>query len=451
VKLENVHKVFMLGIGGIGMSAIARYLKLKGMEVSGYDRTATQVTRTLQSEGISVFFEADASHLDGVDLVIYTPAVSRQHPDYLEAVSRNIPIHKRAEILGMISRSQRTIAVAGTHGKTSTTGLITHLMWACGIECTAFIGGIAKNIQSNFIFGSSEWIVVEADEFDRSFLQLSPELAIVTSMDADHLDIYGTGDEVQNSYRAFMSRIQPGGTLFINDRLKEAAGKQTEKIVTFSATTGDRRAENTKPHGIGMQFDYVSNSMRMEGLQIHFPGRYNVENALAAISVVLAAGGTESGIRKGLDSFTGIQRRFDVQVRKEGVTYIDDYAHHPEEIRSLLNAVKDVFPGIEIIAAFQPHLFTRTRDFCDGFAASLSMADRVVLLDIYPAREEAIPGVTSKIVFDKITSANKSLTGLDGICEEIQKMKITPCVVLTVGAGDIDTKVEAVAELVTQW
>lgn len=441
----------MLGIGGIGMSAIARYLRLKGRSVSGYDRTPQLVTRMLEAEGIEVFFEPGPERLEGVDLVIYTPAVKKDHPDYVEAVKRGIPILKRAEVLGMISRSHRTIAVAGTHGKTSTTGLITHLLRSCGVDCTAFVGGISKNLNSNFIYGNSDWMVVEADEFDRSFLQLSPELAVVTSMDADHLDIYGNGDSVQQGYRDFMARVSATGKLFLNDRVKALAGHPVAEVETFSAELGDRRAENVQPHGRGMTFDYLAPQMRIDGLHINFPGRYNVENALAAVSVTLQAGGDEAGIRKGLASFAGILRRFDVQVETSEVIYIDDYAHHPEEIRSLLSAVKDVFPGREIIAAFQPHLYTRTRDFCEGFAESLSMAHRVVLLDIYPAREEAIPGVTSQIIFDRITSARKTLVPLAGVADAIESMKCKPCVVLTIGAGDIDTQVEAVAARVKQW
>lgn len=451
MNLEQVHKVHLLGIGGIGMSALARYLHLLGKQVTGYDRTSTPMTDELIAEGIPVHFQADLASLDGVDLIVYTPAVPKAFAEFEESVKRGLPMVKRAELLGMISRQFRAIAVAGTHGKTSTSGLTTHLLRSCGIDCTAFVGGIMKNYNTNFLFGKSDWVVVEADEFDRSFLRLSPELAVITSMDADHLDIYGTGASLEEAFVQFANKVNPQGRVFYNARLEKLTSGFPAVKTAYGIESGACRAENVRHGGLHTIFDYVSPKGTIRDLRINLPGTYNVENATAAISVALEAGGDEAGIRKGIETFSGIRRRFDIQHTSADLAYIDDYAHHPEEIRALMTAVRETLPGKKVIAAFQPHLFSRTNDFYPGFAESLSMADAVILLDIYPAREEPMPGVTSALIFDKLTAVEKEQCTLSAFPGVLEKYRHKPAVVLTVGAGDIDTQVKTVKKMVEAW
>ncbi len=451
MELDKVHHVHMLGIGGIGMSALARFLHRRGKIVSGYDKTRTPLTEALEAEGIEVYYEARPEMVNGADLVVYTPAVPKGFPEFARVAELQKPIMKRAELLGMISRAYKTIAVAGTHGKTSTTGLIAHLLRSCGIDCTAFIGGITNNYQTNFLDGGSEWVVVEADEFDRSFLQLSPDIAVITSMDADHLDIYGEEAAVQESFRAFAECLKPGGTLFLHHTLSVDELDQNRKVYTYGVEIGRFRSVELNHRGLGVTFDYQSPVAKFERLRMNLPGTYNVENATAAISVAVALGGSEDAIRKGLESFTGIKRRFDIRHRTDDVVYIDDYAHHPTEIEALLSAVRDMLPRHKVVAAFQPHLFSRTRDFHVGFAAALSKADAVVLLDIYPAREEPMPGVTSQMILDLVTQPEKELSTLEGLGAALKKHESKPVVVLTIGAGNIDTQVEATRQMVARW
>lgn len=456
LELDKVHHVHMLGIGGIGMSALARFLHRRGKIVSGYDKTRTPLTEALEGEGIEVYYEARPEMVDGADLVVYTPAVPKGFAEFARVVELSKPIMKRAELLGMISRAYKTIAVAGTHGKTSTTGLIAHLLRSCGIDCTAFIGGITNNYQTNFLDGNSDpkapaWVVVEADEFDRSFLQLRPDIAVITSMDADHLDIYGEEAAVQESFRSFAECLKPGGTLFLHHALTVDELDAQRKVFTYGVEIGRFRSVDLHHRGLGVSFDYQSPIAKFERLRLNLPGTYNVENATAAISVAVALGGSEDNIRKGLESFTGIKRRFDIRYRTDEVVYIDDYAHHPTEISALLSAVRDMLPKHKVVAAFQPHLFSRTRDFHEGFAAALSKADAVVLLEIYPAREEPMEGVTSKMIFDRITLQEKVLTSLDGMVDALKKYQEKPVVVLTIGAGNIDTQVDATRQMVARW
>lgn len=451
MELDNVQTVHMLGIGGIGMSALARFLHKRGKVVTGYDKTRTPLTQALEEEGMEVYYEARPEMVDRADLVVYTPAVPKSFAEFARVAELDKPMMKRAQLLGMISRAYKTIAVAGTHGKTSTTGLIAHLLRTCGIDCTAFIGGITNNYGTNFLEGSGDWVVVEADEFDRSFLQLSPDVAVITSMDADHLDIYGEESAVQESFRQFANCLKPGGTLFLHHALSVDELEGDRKLFTYGVEIGRLRSVELQHRGLVVSFDYQSSIAKFERLRLNLPGTYNVENATAAISVAVALGCSAEGIRKGLESFTGIKRRFDIRHRTEEVVYIDDYAHHPTEIQAVLSAVRDMLPRHKVVAAFQPHLYSRTRDFHEGFAAALSKADAVVLLDIYPAREEPIPGVSSQMVFDRITLADKALTNLEGLLPAIARHQGRPVVVLTIGAGDIDTQVEAVRQLVSRW
>lgn len=441
----------MLGIGGIGMSALARFLHRRGKTVTGYDRTATPLTAELEAEGIRIRYAPHTGMLDGADLLVYTPAVPRSHPEFALAEQAGIPVVKRAEVLGMISRAYKTVAVAGTHGKTSTTGLITHLLRECGIDCTGFVGGITNNYNTNYVHGESEWMVVEADEFDRSFLQLSPDIAVITSMDADHLDIYGSAGELKKTFKAFAGQVKEGGTLFLQHSLPEITLDGNRRVWRYGVGGGYCKSDNLVHRGLGVNFDFRAGVMHFDNLRLNLPGNYNVENATAAVSVAMALGAPEEKIRMGLETFTGIKRRFDIRYRSEEVVHIDDYAHHPREISALLAAVRDMLPRHKLIAVFQPHLYSRTQDFHEGFAEALSEADSVVLLSIYPAREEPIEGVSSQMIYDLLTVEEKGLTDLDGLTNELKKHKTRPSVVLTIGAGDIDTKVEATRSLVAAW
>lgn len=451
MELDAVHRIHMVGIGGIGMSALARFLHLRGKHVTGYDRTETPLTRALVAEGIPVSYEPSMENSSGAQLLVFTPAVPYSHPDFAVADAHGIPKMKRAELLGMISRAYNTIAVAGTHGKTSTTGLITHLLRACGIDVTGFIGGIANNFNSNFVHGESDWLVVEADEFDRSFLHLSPDIAIITSMDADHLDVYGHENAVEESFMAFAERVSPSGTLFLKNGWPEPDMSKGGRTWLYGVDEGLCRAGNLVHKGLGVTFDYHGPRGSIRELYLGLPGKYNVENATAAISVAIALGAEEEDIRAGLESFTGIKRRFDIRYRSQEVVYIDDYAHHPSEIKAVMAAVRSMLPGFKLITAFQPHLFSRTRDFHTGFAEELSEADSVVLLDIYPARETPIPGVESSMILDLLEVDEKALCGLNEMTETLNQFKTRPAAVLTIGAGNIGTQVDATQKMVATW
>ncbi len=451
MKLAEVHSVHFIGIGGIGMSALARFMHLRGKVVTGYDRTRTKLTDALEAEGMEIGFEPDPTRLEGVDLVIYTPAVPAVHAELVEAKRRNMPVMKRAEVLGMISRAYRSIAIAGTHGKTSTTGLTAYLLRACGVDATAFIGGISQNFNSNFVYGESEWVVVEADEFDRSFLQLKPDVAVITSMDPDHLDIYGTEASVLSSFRDFANQILPGGTLYICDRT-ERLDPEAVHTDAYGLGNGEIKAIDIDFGEAGTSFTYQSPEHRIENLTIPFPGRYNLENALAAISVAKLVGVDSDDLRQALAAAKGVHRRFEIRYDEGNLRVVDDYAHHPEEIRAVLEAVRSQFGSDrKIIAIFQPHLYSRTRDFCEGFGEALSIADSVLLLDIYPAREEPIEGVSSDLIFDHVRAGQKQKCRLEEVTTALAGLKTSPAVVMVMGAGNIDTKVEAIVNEVKTW
>lgn len=451
MELDNVHNVHMIGIGGIGMSALARFMNLRGKSVTGYDRTSTPLTQQLTEEGIGVEYEANPKRLASIDLVIYTPAVPATHEELVKAKEMGLPIMKRAEVLGMISRAYRTIAIAGTHGKTTTTSLVTHLLKSAGIDVTAFIGGISRNFNTNFVFGESEWLVVEADEFDRSFLHLHPEIAVITSMDPDHLDIYGTGDELKASFHAFANQIKPGGTLFICEGL---AKPEPENVMahTYGVEKGDLQATNLHTNEQGVAFSFKDLKGEQTPFELNVPGRYNLENACAALGIASLLNLDKAELRKGLKSSKGVNRRFEYRLKTEKAIVIDDYAHHPEEIKAVLNAVRGQFgESRKLIAVFQPHLYSRTNDFHKGFAEALSLADEVLLLDIYPAREKPMPGVSSDMIFDLLKVNKKARCGRDEAVSALQPFKDTPALVMTIGAGDIDTQVQPIVEEVKTW
>jgi len=442
MNLKDIHKIYFIGIGGIGMSALARYFHGRGVEVFGYDKTETPLTRQLSEEGMRIHYHDDPASIPaGIDLAVFTPAVPSELGELQYFRNSGISLKKRAEVLGIISRGMKTIAIAGTHGKTTTSSLTTWLLRSSGIDCSAFLGGIVRNFGSNFVEGHSEWVVVEADEYDRSFLQLDPDVAVILSMDADHLDIYGDRESmVETGYKAFAAKIKPGGRLFVQYRW---AG-DFANAHTFGIENGQYHAENIRVEEGFFVFDYISDDTAMRGLRLAMPGRHNVENATAAISAALSAGADEAGIRRGLESFGGIQRRFEILFRSDDVVYVDDYAHHPSELEAVIGAAREFFPGKKLTGVFQPHLYSRTRDFAEGFAQALDRLDEVILLDIYPARELPIPGVDSQMIAAMMQHAKVTLCSKSELMNELKSRHIE--VLLTVGAGDIDTFTEPIRQ-----
>ncbi len=445
-SLHDIRKIYFIGIGGIGMSALARYFRRIGAEVHGYDRTSTELTRTLEAEGMKIHYTDDVSAIpEGVDLVVFTPAVPAGFGELIWFRERGFEVLKRSEVLGIISKGMRTMAVAGTHGKTTTSSMLTHILRVGGVDCTAFLGGIARNYGANYIEGGSDVVVVEADEYDRSFMRLHPDMTTIMSMDADHLDIYGDEATMQHTYAEYCAQVKDGGTVIVKrglplEILPEAKGRV--HFETFGISRGQHRATNIRVRDGFFVFDFKGLDAEVLNIKMSLPGRHNIENATAAIAIALKQGVSPDAVREALFSFRGIKRRFDVIYRDKKRVYIDDYAHHPTELASAIGAAKELFKGRKITGIFQPHLFSRTRDFVDGFAASLDMLDEVILLDIYPARELPIEGVTSDIIFDKMLSNNKIMTSKHLLMSELQKKDID--VLMTLGAGDIDTFVEPI-------
>lgn len=446
--------IYFVGIGGIGMSALARYFKSLGKQVSGYDKTPTPLTDELISEGIDIHFTDDLSKAPATIgdlkqkenvLVVYTPAIPADHTELNFFRDNKYELKKRSEVLGMITKSSFTIGVAGTHGKTTTSSMVAHILKFAGLNCTAFLGGITKNYNTNLLLGNNEgkkFTVVEADEYDRSFLALYPDLAIITSMDADHLDIYGDHSYMIESYRLYAGQVKPGGLLIHKAGLPLsdlAVNKETYSI----HEAADYRGEGIHISNHNYQFDWKSAKDLIADLQSQMPGLHNVENAVAAIAAAKQLGIENDIIKAALASYSGVKRRFDYQLREKDCVYIDDYAHHPEELRACIASVKELYPGKKVTGFFQPHLFTRTRDFAEGFAKSLSMLDCLILLDIYPAREKPIPGVTSEIIFKDVTCEKYMCSKQDAIKMLDQH---AGDVVLTMGAGDIDQLVQPIKE-----
>lgn len=437
MKLESIKSVYFIGVGGIGMSALARYFNGRGCKVHGYDKTETLLTKKLVEEGIEIHYTEDLNQIpDELDLVVYTPAIPAHHKELQYLQQSEIPVKKRAEVLGIISRGMKAIAIAGTHGKTSTTTILTYLLREGGVDCSAFLGGIALNFETNFVEGQSDWVVVEADEYDRSFLHLNPDLAVILSMDADHLDIYGDRETLlETGFRAFAKGLKPGGRLLIHHQWESTLGPM-ENIETYGAEGGHFQAQNIRVENGYFTFDYKGDKHRIEGLQFTLPGKHNVENATAAITFALHLGVSPESIRGALKSFKGIRRRFEIMYRGDNKAYIDDYAHHPSELTATITAARQLFPGQKITGIFQPHLFSRTRDFADGFAEALDLLDDAILLPIYPARELPIEGVTSEMLLQKMQSKQKQIVEKEALLTVIEDKK--PAILLTLGAGDID-------------
>jgi UDP-N-acetylmuramate--alanine ligase len=447
MKLENIHSVYFLGIGGIGMSALARWFNHNGKVVSGYDKTQTALTNQLQTEGIQIHFEDDPELITEKvknskfnSLIIYTPAIPIDHSEWLWLKANEYEIMKRSEVLGLITSNMKSVAVAGTHGKTTTSSMIVHLLKSAGIDCTGFLGGISTNYNTNMVLNDSAdaVAVIEADEFDRSFLTLFPNMAVVTATDADHLDIYGDKDALKDSFRKFVSQIDNNGQLFI----KEGLGKD---IIAEDASYGHNSyaiqdaaitAENLRIEAATFVFDYKDGTNVIEGIRLNVPGYHNVENMLAAISVTRKFGADDDAIRDGVGSYLGVKRRFEYLIKKDDLVYIDDYAHHPVEIEAFLLSVRSLYNNRKVTAVFQPHLFSRTRDFAEEFSRSLSLADELIMLDIYPARELPIEGITSDSILENVTLDKKLIVSKDDLLDTIKAWK--PEVVVTIGAGDID-------------
>ncbi|MCU0433905.1 MAG: UDP-N-acetylmuramate--L-alanine ligase [Bacteroidia bacterium] len=463
MNLNACTHMHFLGIGGIGMSALARFFRAMGKSVSGYDKTETALTRALQQEGITVYYEEslqriplELKHAGAREktVVVYTPAVPADHAEMQWFREHNYVMMKRAQVLGLIAEATRTFAIAGTHGKTTTTTLTAHLMRCAGIDCSAFLGGISGNYGTNLLLGSNlgkaevnvnnNVVVVEADEYDRSFLWLHPVFAVITSVDADHLDIYGNAEEMYATYRKFASQIQPGGLLVTKPEVVEKlALGNAQDVATYSLSdsschyyASDIRIENGY-----YVFTLNHHHHRWEDLTLGLPGRHNVENAVAASALAIAAGANEDGVRLGLASFKGVGRRFEYRFRAEQKTYIDDYGHHPAELNAAISSARELFPGQKIMGIFQPHLFSRTRDFMQEFAQVLATLDEVLLLDIYPAREKPIDGITSAALAQLAGKNARVVSKADAVQAAVN----TSCgVVLTLGAGDIDQLVQPI-------
>ncbi|MCH3885869.1 UDP-N-acetylmuramate--L-alanine ligase [Tenacibaculum aquimarinum] len=431
MNLKNIHNIFFVGIGGIGMSAIARYFAANGKNVAGYDKTATPITEALQKVGIDIHFE-DAvknipiSFLDKEKtLVVYTPAIPKKHTELNYFFNSDFTVLKRAEILGRITENTFCLGVAGTHGKTTTSSILGHIMQPS--LATSFLGGIAENYNSNLILGEDKISVVEADEFDRSFLQLSPNIACVTSMDADHLDIYGEAEELQNSFREFASKV--------SETLIVAKGLPLNGLTYSVDEDADYKAFNLKIETGKYVFDVKTPSSEIKNIEFNLPGKHNVMNALAALAMADVYGVSLEKIKEQLKTFKGVQRRFSYRIKSDDLVLIDDYAHHPTEINAVENSVREMYPREKVLAVFQPHLYSRTKDFVDDFAAALSKFDAVILLDIYPARELPIKGVTSQWLLEKITTKNKMVSTKVDLIKNIQKSSTK--IITMLGAGDI--------------
>lgn len=442
MKLTELQHIYFVGIGGIGMSALARYFHHLGCEVSGYDKVETTLTQQLVKEGITVGYVDEVGLLpEKIDLVVYTPAIPNNHQQLTHLKQQGYPVKKRAEVLGLISKNKKTIGVAGTHGKTTTSSILTHLLRTAGIDCTAFLGGIAGNLNSNFVAGQSEWVVMEADEFDRSFLHLHPHIGVITSMDADHLDIYGQVEQLHESFEDYAQQVQE--TLYVANGLPlKMQGAARHSYGLEEGTVRARHFRAVAPH---VYFDWEGFGEHWKELEFTLAGQHNVWNATAAIAIAHQLGAKEAAVREGLKTFKGIKRRFEMVYEGEEQVYIDDYAHHPTELEAAIQAARALYPNRQLTGVFQPHLYSRTQDFAAGFAAALDLLDEVLLLDIYPARELPIEGVDSAIIYNKMKCTNKLLLAKDDLLGTLEKKHIE--VLMTLGAGDIGALVPNIAKM----
>ena len=444
MNLKTLNNVYFIGIGGIGMSALARYFRFIGKNVAGYDKTDTPLTRELQGLGIDVHFQDDIELVGETfydlanTLIVYTPAVPSNHSEYQYFLDHNFELKKRSEVLGLITKDTFCFAVAGTHGKTTTSCILAHLLKETNTPFTAFLGGISEDFNSNFVLEGTDYSVVEADEFDRSFLRLFPDVACVTSMDADHLDIYGDEKELKNSFVEFTERIKPGGQLFVRK------GLPLEGITYGIEDGSDYCIENIRIEDGAYIFDLVTPETKLSQVKFNKPGRHNLLNGLVAFAMATRAGRPVKDLAKALATFKGVRRRFSYKIKREDFIFIDDYAHHPTEIDAVYQAISEMHPGKAILVVFQPHLFSRTKDFADDFAKSLSQFDSILLLDIYPAREKPIAGITSEWLLEKIDCPKKKILQKNNLIIEIKKQR--PDILVTLGAGDIGLEIPKLKE-----
>lgn len=456
MEMQKITSVYFVGVGGIGMSALARYFEAKGKHVAGYDKTPSDLTAALINEGIRIHYmddvaliPADCKQVDST-LVVYTPAIPETHAELNYFRENGFTLMKRAQVLGEITRSERGLCVAGTHGKTTTSSMLAHLLKQSHVDCNAFLGGILKNYNSNLMLSDkSDLAVIEADEFDRSFHWLNPYMAVITAVDPDHLDIYGTPEAYRESFEHFTSLIRPDGCLVMKKGLQlQPRLPKGAKLYTYSATEeADFFARNIRIGNGDIVFDFVTPTGCIEDVKLGVPVKVNIENGVAAMALAQLNGVTDEEIKRGMASFAGPVRRFNFHLKRNDIVLLDDYAHHPAELKASIQSVKELYPDKKITGIFQPHLYTRTRDFAADFAASLSLLDELILLDIYPAREEPIPGVTSQLIFDQVTLKKKRMIKKEELLDLVKKEAADFQVVLMLGAGNIDRLVEPVKQI----
>ncbi len=447
-NLKDCRRIYFLGIGGIGMSALARYFKSLGAEVSGYDKTQTALTDELEHDGIHIVFEDDLNlYPKDVDLIVYTPAIPKDHKGLNFYKENNYEVHKRSEVLGVISADKFTIAVAGSHGKTTVSSMIAHILTQSGFGCSAFLGGIAVNYNTNFLKGQNDVVVIEADEFDRSFHRLAPDMAVITAVDTDHLDIYGSKEKIDTAFIEFANQIAEEGFLAIKTQqsINDKLPVLDKAFYSLNDTEADVYCTKYKIAGGSYIFNINYYGQELNGFRLNIGGFHNIENSIAAIAIAKELKVTDDNIKVALASFKGIKRRFEKVLENDKIVFIDDYAHHPEEIRVFLESVRELYPGKKITAIFQPHLFSRTKDLAKEFAEQLSKADEVILLEIYPAREQPIEGVTSELIFNQLTCSEKSLIRKEELSDWVKSRSFE--VLLTIGAGDIDKQVNRISDI----
>ena len=456
MNLKEIKAVYFVGAGGIGMSAIARYFIKKGLVVAGYDKTPSELTRRLEKEGMLIHYEENVDEIPHTCrkkdscLVIYTPAIPADHKELVYFRENGFEIQKRAQVLGTLTREHKGLCVAGTHGKTTTSTMCAHIMHQSHLDCNAFLGGISKNYGTNYILSDSDYVVIEADEFDRSFHWLSPYMTVITSTDPDHLDIYGTKEAYLESFRHYTELIQPQGALIIHTGLEVKPDVQNGvKVYTYSKTEGDFHAENIRIENGEITFDFISPIESVKNIELGQPVPINIENGIAAMAMAQLAGCTAEELRIGLMTYSGVERRFDFKIKTDKLVFLSDYAHHPKEILQSARSIRELYKNRKITAIFQPHLYTRTRDFYHDFADALSLLDEVILTEIYPAREQPIEGVTSGLIYDNLRPGiEKQMIQKDQVIPFIKTHDVDVLIVL--GAGDLDNQVPEITRVLKE-
>lgn len=456
MELNEIKAVYFVGAGGIGMSAIARYFISKGLVVAGYDKTPSELTRSLEEEGMLIHYEENVDDIPHAcrdpksTLVVYTPAIPSEHKELMFFRNGNFDVEKRAQVLGTLTRAHKGLCVAGTHGKTTTSTMCAHIMHQSHIDCNAFLGGISKNYGTNYIFSDSDYVVIEADEFDRSFHWLRPWMSVITATDPDHLDIYGTKEAYLESFHHYSTLIQPGGALILHKGLEMKAEVQDGvKVYSYSLNEGDFHAENIVIDNGNITFDFVSPLESIKNIQLGQPVPINIENGVAAMAMAQLNGCTADELKYGMKTYRGVDRRFDFKIKTDKMVFLSDYAHHPKEIYQSAKSIRELYKNRKITAIFQPHLYTRTRDFYKDFADSLSQLDEVVLCDIYPAREQPIPGVTSKLIYDHLKEGvEKTMIKKEDVLDYVRTHDFDVLIVL--GAGDLDNYVPQMTKILEQ-